>query len=47
MSLVSGPGIGGGHDLPGELRLVVDKHIAYIQSLDSVRESTPTSRPCS
>jgi len=44
MSLASGPGNGGGYDLPGELHLVVDKHIAYIQSLDSVRESPTTSR---
>jgi hypothetical protein len=38
MSLVSGPGRGGGTDsLPQELRLYVDKHVSYIQSLDTVR----------
>lgn len=38
MSLVSGPGIGGASsNLPGELRLAVEKHIEYIQSLDTVR----------
>ena len=38
MSLVAGPGRGGATDgqLPDELRLVVDKHVAYIQSLDTV-----------
>ena len=38
MSLVSGPGRGGSrsNDLPGELMLHVDKHVEYIQSLDSV-----------
>ena len=39
MSLVSGPGRGGAStgDLPDELKLVVDKHVQYIQSLDTVR----------
>jgi geranylgeranyl transferase type-2 subunit beta len=37
MSLVSGPGRGGGKDLPQDLKLFVDKHVKYIQSLDSVR----------
>ena len=38
MSLVSGPGRGGSanDDLPGELKLVVDKHVDYIKSLDTV-----------
>ena len=38
MSLVSGPGRGGTTDgsLPPELRLVIDKHVRYIQSLDTV-----------
>jgi hypothetical protein len=44
MSLVSGPGRGGGTtlmtDLPDELKLCVDKHVEYIQSLDKVRHST-------
>lgn len=37
MSLVSGPGRGGVTDMPAELRLFVDKHVRYIQSLDTVR----------
>lgn len=39
MSLVSGPGRGGtkGEQLPEELQLHVDKHVKYIQSLDTVR----------
>lgn len=39
MSLVSGPGRGGatGGQLPDELQLYVDKHVKYIQSLDTVR----------
>lgn len=39
MSLVAGPGRGGAgeNQLPDELKLVVEKHVAYIQSLDSVR----------
>ena len=39
MSLVSGPGRGGastGH-APDELKLAVEKHVEYIQSLDTVR----------
>ena len=38
MSLVSGPGRGGvaaGH-VPDDLKLVVEKHVEYIQSLDTV-----------
>ncbi|MCJ1258345.1 hypothetical protein MMC24_006178 [Lignoscripta atroalba] len=40
MSLVSGPGRGGSrsNDLPGELMLHVDKHVEYIQSLDSRKD---------
>ena len=41
MSLVSGPGRGGGStkgDLPPELTLVVDRHVKYITSLDTVRQ---------
>lgn len=41
MSLVAGPGVGGttalADHLPTELALVVDRHIKYIQSLDTVR----------
>lgn len=39
MSLVSGPGRGGAStgDVPDELKLVVEKHVEYIQSLDTVR----------
>ena len=41
MSLVSGPGTapsrGGLTNLPDELVLVVDKHVKYIQDLDTVR----------
>ena len=41
MSLVSGPGRGGGLQTKGinttELELVVDKHVDYIKSLDTVR----------
>ena len=37
MSLVSGPGRGGsGGSVPDELKLVVDRHVKYIQSLDTV-----------
>ena len=38
MSLVAGPGRGGAADgmLPDELSLVIEKHVAYIQSLDTV-----------
>ncbi|KAF2280700.1 geranylgeranyl transferas-like protein type II beta subunit [Westerdykella ornata] len=39
MSLVSGPGRGGGvADLPAEMRLYVDKHVTYIQSLDTRKD---------
>ncbi|KAK4500379.1 hypothetical protein PRZ48_008568 [Zasmidium cellare] len=41
MSLAAGPGRGGGASaaqLPDELQLVVDKHVAYIQSLDTRRD---------
>lgn len=44
MSLVSGPGRGGastGH-VPDELELVVEKHVEYIQSLDTVRSPGAT-----
>jgi geranylgeranyl transferase type-2 subunit beta len=41
MALVAGPGIGGDtgaqDSLPAELKLVIDKHVKYIQSLDTVR----------
>lgn len=38
MSLVSGPGRGGGTGdiVPDQLPLVIDKHVKYIQSLDTV-----------
>lgn len=38
MSLVAGPGRGGAIDgqLPDELQLVAEKHVAYIQKLDTV-----------
>ena len=38
MSLVSGPGRGGAStgDVPEEFKLVVEKHVEYIQSLDTV-----------
>ena len=41
MSLVSGPGRGGASsgDVPDELKLVVEKHVEYIQSLDTVRSA--------
>ena len=42
MSLVSGPGRGGVAALPKKLNLVVDEHVKYIQSLDTVR---PTFSP--
>ena len=38
MSLVSGPGKGGSQILPTELSLVIDKHVRYIQTLDTVRD---------
>lgn len=39
MSLISGPGRGGAEGIgtPDELKLVVDQHVDYIKSLDSVR----------
>jgi geranylgeranyl transferase type-2 subunit beta len=37
MSLVSGPGRGGVAGMPDEMQLFIDKHVHYIQSLDSVR----------
>jgi geranylgeranyl transferase type-2 subunit beta len=37
MSLVAGPGRGGMIAMPAEMQLFVDKHVRYIQSLDSVR----------
>ena len=39
MSLVSGPGRGGGLKVNDGLTLVVDKHVNYIKSLDTVRDS--------
>ena len=41
MSLVSGPGRGGAltGDVPDELKLAVEKHVEYIQSLDTVRSA--------
>ncbi|KAF2657380.1 terpenoid cyclases/Protein prenyltransferase [Lophiostoma macrostomum CBS 122681] len=38
MALVSGPGRGGVAELPAEMRLFVDKHVHYIQSLDSRKD---------
>jgi hypothetical protein len=46
MSLVSGPGRAGGNALPDELQLVIEPHVKYIQSLDTVR-LLPTSSPIS
>lgn len=49
MSLVSGPGRGGGAftgHVPDEIKLVVDKHVEYIQSLDTVRSPGATWKPC-
>ena len=45
MSLISGPGRGGvpEHPIPDELKLVVGKHVQYIQSLDKV--CTPSGAP--
>lgn len=37
MSLVSGPGRAGVGSMPAEMQLFVDKHVRYIQSLDTVR----------
>jgi len=39
MSLVSGPGRAGMGNMPEEMQLFVDKHVRYIQSLDTVRTS--------
>jgi hypothetical protein len=46
MSLVAGPGRGGAiSDLPAELQLYAQKHVDYIQSLDTVRRhASPTAR---
>ncbi|KAF2757233.1 terpenoid cyclases/Protein prenyltransferase [Pseudovirgaria hyperparasitica] len=40
MSLASGPGRGGSfiEHLPPELRLVIDKHVTYVQSLDTRKD---------
>ncbi|KAI9814796.1 MAG: hypothetical protein M1827_003062 [Pycnora praestabilis] len=40
MSLASGPGRGGSYigGLPGELQLLVEKHVTYIQSLDTRKD---------
>ncbi|KAK5001944.1 hypothetical protein LTR28_012038, partial [Elasticomyces elasticus] len=38
MSLASGPGRGGSGSLPSELRLCVEKHVRYIQSLDTRKD---------
>jgi geranylgeranyl transferase type-2 subunit beta len=39
MALVSGPGRGGGGDsLPEELHLYIDKHVQYIQALDTRKD---------
>lgn len=42
MSLAAGPGRGrvAEGQLPDEIQLVVDKHVAYIQDLDTVRSTT-------
>lgn len=45
MSLVSGPGRGGGAStvhVPDELKLVVENHVEYIKSLDTVRSPGDT-----
>jgi hypothetical protein len=44
MSLVSGPGRGGMVKMPDEMRLFVDKHVRYIQSLDTVRSSRASTQ---
>ena len=48
MSLVSGPGRGGASadDKPDQLELVVEKHVQYITSLDSVRFAEITEGLC-
>ncbi|CAO2648999.1 Nn.00g099480.m01.CDS01 [Neocucurbitaria sp. VM-36] len=38
MSLVSGPGRGGMAAIPDEMQLFVDKHVRYIQSLDTRKD---------
>ena len=44
MALVSGPGRGGpSHQLPDELVLVVEKHVEYIKTLDTVSRCSFTS----
>jgi hypothetical protein len=45
MSLVSGPGRGGIADMPGEMQLFVEKHVRYIQSLDTVRTFVAAQAP--
>jgi hypothetical protein len=42
MSLVSGPGRAGMANMPEEMQLFVDKHVRYIQSLDTVRTPMAT-----
>jgi geranylgeranyl transferase type-2 subunit beta len=39
MSLAAGPGRGrvAGGQFPDDLKLVIDKHVAYVQKLDTVR----------
>ena len=48
MSLVSVPGRGGAPtgSAPHEIKLVVDKHVEYIQSLDTVRPTGRTEELC-
>ena len=48
MSLVSGPGRGGAStdDVPDQLKLVVERHVQYITSLDSVRSAEITEGLC-
>ena len=48
MSLVSGPGRGGAStdDVPAQLKLVLEKHVQYITSLDSVRLADITEELC-
>lgn len=50
MSLVSGPGRGGmmaTPELPDEMKLYIDKHVRYIQSLDTVCPPSPPFCLCS
>ena len=43
MSLAAGPGRGGGNSgLPEELELCIDRHVMYIQSLDTVSHELPS-----